>query len=94
MSRLGDLHDSQHDFALRVLLEVGALTNCEHHDDALFDGGEDVEEAIEHAKSLFKSDKSSVPFDNVEEMARVIRSVYTDNSFNDSCPYCDEWERD
>ncbi len=94
MSRLADLRDEQQDFAMSVLLEIGALTSCENHEHIMMDGGVDVEEAYDHAEKLYNSDENSVPFDSVVEMKEEIRKVYMDHSYNDTCDACSEWERD
>ena len=75
-------------FAVSVLLEVGALRECQSHE-VQFDGG-DVQDAYRRANALY-SDPNSLDvelFESRREMTNAIKETYEELSVIDECPVC------
>jgi hypothetical protein len=79
--------------AISLLLEVGALEECENHEGTYFDGdGEKLQDPYKLANSRVSSRTStfskSLSADH-RTMTNLIKSAYEDNSGNDSCSECE-----
>ncbi|HGN8722490.1 TPA: hypothetical protein ACK1ZH_001987 [Enterobacter bugandensis] len=82
------LHMEQQDFALNILFKTEVLETCQFHEDAIFDSGNEVENAYKYATALFKKAPENVPFSNLREMTDTIKDMYDQYSYGDGCPYC------
>jgi hypothetical protein len=87
------LEEAEHldNMALHVLLESGALRECEHHDGVYYDGGAEVEGAYRLANSQITSHKITLP-DGVsrKDFTDAIKAVYEDNYGPDGCYICEK----
>ncbi len=72
--------EAEYQSGLEACIEAGSIEECEYHPGSYYDGGEDVEEALNNAASA--DDKAA------------IQLAYDDNSGIDYCPSCDKNMRD
>ncbi|MEI9689555.1 hypothetical protein [Kosakonia cowanii] len=84
-----DRAESERDFALSVLLHVGALTTCMIHDDDIYEGNGDLEAAYKYANSQFTRKDNPMSFEDRREMTDIIKSIYEEYCGCDSCPSCE-----
>jgi hypothetical protein len=81
--------------AMRVLLHVGALEECEYHTGEYFEGSSDVEEAYKAANSRITADKIVLPHGTTRrDFTDIIKGVYDDNSNLSGCSACEKYLSD
>lgn len=91
MKREMEEQDDLRELALRLLLEVGALQECENHDGVYYDGGADVQDAYKAANSQITSGTIELPSRcSRRDFTDLVKSVYDDNAGNSSCYVCDK----
>lgn len=85
--------DRQEAVATSIAIKAGVLERCEFHEDSVYLGGHDVEDAYKLGNSLFTAKKLGNVFSDRREMTDTIQSVVED-TFADSCPDCARWMED
>ncbi len=81
--------------ALHLLLEVGALKECENHPGTYMDGSGDLVAAYKLANSRITAGAMEVPSGGSrKDVTDMIEAVYGDNSGLSVCPSCEKNERD
>ena len=85
-----DRHDS---VATSIAIKAGVLERCEHHEDVVFSGGNDIEEAYKLGNSMYSADELSNVFSSRREMTDAIQHV-VESIFSDECPDCAKWDKE
>ncbi|HEX8669990.1 MAG TPA: hypothetical protein VF727_16625 [Allosphingosinicella sp.] len=77
--------------ALRLCIEVGAISECEYHPGSCFDGGGDVTEAFKRGDIQISCGEVDLP-DRVDRagFSDLIKDVYEDNSVISGCASCEK----
>lgn len=86
--RLLEEHEAKLSAALRIAIDAGALKVCEYHDDCIFDGGVEIENAYKLGNARFSSGKLDGVFETRREMTDCIKEVVEDNYLAEECPLC------
>ncbi|EPC4490469.1 hypothetical protein [Serratia sp. Je.1.23.a] len=86
---ISDVHDAQELWSMGILMRTGVFTNCRIHEDAVFDGGNDVDAAYKYANAIFTNNSDDTPFEDRTEMTDSIKSVFEEYCGCDSCPSCE-----
>lgn len=86
---INNLHDEQELWAMGILMRTGVLTNCRIHEDAVFEGGQDIDAAYKYANSIFTKSPNDVPFEDRIEMTDTIKSVFEEYCGCGICPSCE-----
>ena len=68
-------------------MEAGVLEQCEYHDDAIFEGSEDITATYKLGNTKFTSGELSGTFDDRREMTDIIKEVVEDHPAKE-CPFC------
>lgn len=74
--------------ALQIALEAGVLTQCEFHEDYIYEGGEEIESAYKLANHKFSHGEIEGVFSNRREMTDTIKDVVEDHNTADECYAC------
>lgn len=91
---LEDQH-TRYEEALQLLLEVGALKECEIHIGTYMDGSGDRVAAYKLANSRITAGAVEVPSGGSrKDVTDLIDAVYNDNSGLSHCPSCEKNARD
>lgn len=85
---INDLVEEQRQLALQILLEKEVLTTCDFHDDEIYEGVEDIDDAYKYANYLFSKGEASFPFDDRRDMTDTVLAVYVEYGGCDICPSC------
>lgn len=86
---INDMHDEQQTWAMGILMKTGVFTNCRIHEDAVFNGGNDVDAAYKYANSIFTNNPDDTPFEERIEMTDAIKSAFEEYCGCDTCPSCE-----
>lgn len=83
------------DAARDILVETGALIECEWHAGSYYDGETDLQDAYKLANSRITSRQIQLP-DRISrrDFSDIIKSVYEDNSGINYCASCEKNLRD
>jgi len=80
--------DGLREHAIRLLVEVDAIQECEIHDECYTEGTGDVEEAYKLANARISSGEIELlPGMTRRNFTDMILEAYNENS-SDECPYC------
>jgi hypothetical protein len=83
--------EEDYDWARSLLVEVGALEECEYHEGTFFEGNEEVTAAYKLANARITSgDYKLKEGQTRRNVTDLILAVYQDNSALSSCPICDK----
>ncbi len=78
--------------AMRVLLDVGTLKECEYHDGEYFEGSSDVEEAYKAANARITAGKIVLPRGTTRrDFTDIIKDVYEQYSALSGCSACEKY---
>lgn len=88
-----DALEEKRQYAIQIAVESGVLQVCEHHDDILLDGGNDLEDAYKLGCTMFDSGDLSTAFESKSELTSLIEDVFTENA-DDECHSCARWGED
>lgn len=88
-----ELGEEQRDYALRVLLQTGALTNCMVHEDCIYEGNSELGPAYKIASAAFKRGELD-SFDDQRDATDTIKMVFEEYAGIDYCPSCDRHRDD
>ena len=81
--------------ALSLLVEVGALEECEIHSGTYFDGNGDLEAAYRLANARITSREVELDDDmSRRDFTDIIKKAYEENYVLDECPACKAELRD
>lgn len=61
--------------ALEIAIEAGVLQRCEHHDDAIFEGDADIEDAYKLGNAKFSRGELGNHFESRREMTDAIKGA-------------------
>lgn len=89
---MNEIAEEEREFALRALLHVGALTTCEFHEDEIFEGSADVENAYKYANKLYSESPGSLTFEDRREMTDMILRIYQEYGGCDTCASCPSYD--
>jgi hypothetical protein len=78
--RMLEEQEAEYKRGLAMCIEAGAIDECELHPGCYYDGGEDIESALENAED--------------DEDREAMQSAYDDNSGIEYCPSCDNTMHD
>jgi len=86
MKRMMEDHEAKWETGIWTALEAGVLGQCQFHDDAIYEGSEDITEAYKLGNAKFTSGELSGVFDNRREMTDTIKEVVDHPA--EECPFC------
>lgn len=86
-----EIAEEEREFALSILLRVGALTNCRIHKDDIFEGNGDVESAYKYANKIYTDEPGTLTFLDRKEMTDTIQSVFLEYNGCEVCPSCSRY---
>jgi hypothetical protein len=87
---LGEQEDFD-DLALRLLCEVGAIEECEHHEGYYFDGQSELEEAYKLANARITAGQIVLSEDmSRRDFTYIIKEQYEFYVGAERCSYCDK----
>ncbi|GAB7527938.1 hypothetical protein PS3A_03440 [Pseudomonas sp. 3A(2025)] len=91
--RLMEEQENQHNVAIGIAIDAGALEECEYHEGTYLAGSDDVEEAVELGREKFASGDLAGIFASVAEVDEAIRNAVIENGA-DECYSCDRHRDD
>lgn len=87
--RMMEEEDEKRQIALRIAIEAGVLEQCDVHDDCIYIGGEEIEDAFKLANYKISRNELAGAFQNRREMTDTIKEVVEDH-IADECYACAE----
>jgi len=93
IKRLIEKREEQRGTAIRIAVQAGVLTRCEHHSDCVFEGGHDVTDAYKLGNYQLKAGMLGGTFGSPREMTDCIKSAVSEH-FGDECPRCAKFMAD
>lgn len=92
--RLMEHREHQCNVAIGIALQAGALKQCEIHEDCIFGGEKDAENAYRLGNSKFTAGELKGIFDERREMTDTIKKMIEEHSLIEGCPRCEKLMRD
>ncbi len=86
-------HENKRQFALEITIEAGVLETCEFHEDVVFEGRNDIEEAYRLGNKKYTDNKLSGVFASRREMTDFIKSVVEEH-LAEECYCCAKIRRE
>lgn len=87
VKRMHEEHEALRSLALDIAIEAGVLTSCKYHDDAIFEGRNDITEAYRLANTKATKGELNGSSDSRRKMTDAIKEV-VENCAIEECPYC------
>jgi len=76
--------------AIEIAIEAEVLERCEHHEDCVIKGGQDIEAAYKLGNARFTAGKLEDIFESEEDVTDTIKKVVSDDVPLE-CPSCANW---
>jgi hypothetical protein len=84
-----ELAEEERGYALGLLLQTGALTNCRIHEDCIYEGNAELEPAYKIASASFKRGDLDI-FTDQRDVTDTIKDVFEEYAGIDYCPSCNK----
>lgn len=91
---IDDLDGLKRDIAIEIAVEVDVLERCEDHEEFIFEGNEDIEEAYKVAATRIKAGEYADIFESQRELTDLIKEVVNEYSISSYCPRCKHLQND
>ena len=88
IKRLIEHEEEQRRAATGIAIQAKALQVCMIHEDCVFEGSADPQNAYKLGNYKFTKDELKGVFDDRKEMTDAIKEAIEDNSGLDQCPIC------
>jgi hypothetical protein len=79
-------HEGKLNVALEIAIVAGVLQRCDSHDDFVFQGNNDIEDAYQVGNARFTAGNLRGTFESRREMTDLIKEVVNDHPAGE-CPY-------
>lgn len=92
--RMMEEHQEKLDAAMQIALQAGVLKQCIDHEECVFEGSNNIEDAYKLGNTLFTSGKVNGTFSSRREMTDLIKEVVEAHP-SEECPRCAKnWDED